>query len=156
MKTPTAPHLWFTQNNATEAMNYYCSVFPNSRILSIERYPDESLDEHFRGMSGKVIAGQFELNGTLFLAIDGGEQGFDFNSAISFVVECDDQAEIDHFWQALSAVPEDEQCGWCTDQFGLRWQVIPRNMDDLLKTSAQIKAMLAMKKIDIQALVDAG
>ena len=151
-----APCLWF-DNNAEEAMNYYISVFKNSRILRIDRYPDESLDEHFKGMTGKVINGEFELNGQKFICLDGGPI-FKFNEAVSFTVECEDQAEVDYYWEKLSAVPESEQCGWCKDKFGLSWQIIPKRLGELLtdpdteKANRAMQAMMKMHKIDIAAL----
>lgn len=150
------PHLWFN-GNAEEAMNYYCEVFPNSHIVSIDRYPDESLNEHFKGMSGKVIAGVFELNGARFACLDGNEpdeEKFGFNNSVSLVVECDNQEEIDHYWEKLSAKPDEEQCGWCTDRFGVRWQVIPSNQSELLANPEQIQAMMQMKKFDLKTLED--
>jgi predicted 3-demethylubiquinone-9 3-methyltransferase (glyoxalase superfamily) len=151
-----APCLWF-DNNAEEAMNYYISVFKNSRILRIDRYPDESLDEHFKGMTGKVINGEFELNGQKFICLDGGPI-FKFNEAVSFTVECEDQAEVDYYWEKLSALPESEQCGWCKDKFGLSWQIIPKRLGELLthpdteKANRATQAMMKMHKIDIAAL----
>ena len=145
------PSLWFGDNNAEEAVNYYCGVFPNSRVLSLERYPDERLDEHFQGMAGKVLNLVFELDGLRFSAIDGGPY-FRFNEAISLTVPCADQTEIDYYWEKLSHVPQSEQCGWCKDRFGLSWQIVPREMDSLLKTDRAIQAMMGMKKIDIEAL----
>ncbi|GAA4803924.1 VOC family protein [Tomitella cavernea] len=155
MSTPASaaavrPCLWF-DDRAREAMEYYVSVFPDSRINEIIEYPDESLDEHFRGMSGKVLNGRFTLNGVDFVCLDGGPI-FTFNEAVSFVVTCEDQAEIDHYWSALSHTPESEQCGWCKDRFGVSWQIIPANMGELLVRPAQIQAMMAMKKIVIAAL----
>lgn len=149
------PSLWFGDNNCEEAIRYYVSVFPNSQILHIERYPDESLDEHFRGMSGKVITAEFMLNGQKFLALDGGPI-FHFNEAISLMVECDDQKEIDYYWEKLSHVPESEQCGWVKDKFGLSWQIVPYNMGELIKTDAQMQCMMKMKKIVIKELEEAG
>lgn len=154
MSQSIIPSLWFN-DNAEEAMNFYVDLFPNSRILSIERYPDESLDEHFAGMAGKVINGSFVLNGVEFLCLDGGPE-FSFNEAVSFTVPCADQAEIDRYWQALSAVPESEACGWCKDKFGISWQIIPDNMGDLLAGPEAIQAMMAMKKIVIADLQQAG
>lgn len=90
------PSLWFGDNNCEEAVRYYVSVFPNSQIQHIERYPDESLDEHFKGMRGKVITAEFTLNGQKFLALDGGPI-FHFNEAISLTIECEDQQEIDNY-----------------------------------------------------------
>lgn len=97
------PCLWF-DDQAREAMQYYVEVFPNSRIISIDEYPDESLDEHFTGMSGKVLNGRFTLNGVDFVCLDGGPV-FTFNESISFAVSCRDQAEIDAYWSKLSHVP---------------------------------------------------
>jgi len=135
-------------------MEYYVSVFPNSRIISIDEYPDEQLDEHFSGMSGKVLNGRFTLNGVDFVCLDGGPT-FRFNEAISFVVQCADQAEIDQYWSKLSHVPEAEQCGWCKDRFGVSWQIIPRNMDELTRRPEQIQVMMRQKKVVIRELLDA-
>lgn len=145
-----SPFLWF-DGNAEEAMNYYVDVFPDSRIVHIERYPDESLDEHFKGMSGKVITGIFELSGQQFMCLDGGPV-FTFNEAISFLVECRDQDEIDMYWSKLSHVPESEQCGWCKDKFGVSWQIVPKHMGDLFKSPEAVQAMMRMKKIHIAEL----
>jgi len=148
MSQKITPSLWFDMN-AEEAMNYYIEVFPNSRINHIEIYPDESLDEHFKGMSGKVINGNFTLNGQDFICLDGGPV-FTFNEAVSFTIACKDQEEIDYYWSKLSHVPEAEQCGWCKDKFGVSWQVIPENLGDLLaKGPDAIKTMMRQKKIVI-------
>ena len=148
------PSLWFGDNNCEEAVNYYTSVFPNSEIMTVERYPDENLDEHFAGMSGKIITIEFTLNGQRFTALDGGPS-FHFSEAISLIIECDDQDEIDYFWGKLSHVKESEQCGWVKDKFGLSWQIVPYNMGELLKTDTQIQAMMQMKKIIIAELESA-
>lgn len=103
---PIQPCLWF-DDQAREAMEYYVGVFPDSRITQIEEYPDESLDEHFHGMTGKVLNGRFTLNGVEFTCLDGGPL-FPFTEAVSFIVSCADQAEIDRYWAALSHVPEAE------------------------------------------------
>jgi predicted 3-demethylubiquinone-9 3-methyltransferase (glyoxalase superfamily) len=150
------PSLWFDMN-AEEAMNYYIEVFPNSKINRIDRYPDESLDEHFKGMTGKVINGEFELDGQKFICLDGGPI-FKFNEAISFTVECQDQAEVDYCWDKLSSVPEAEQCGWCKDKFGLAWQIVPKRLGELLadpdKEAANraMQAMMQMHKLDVAEL----
>lgn len=149
------PFLWFADNNAKEAVDYYCRVFPNSRVLHIEYYPDEKLDAHFEGMAGKVLTAEFELNGQRFMAIDGGPY-FRFNEAISLLVECADQAEIDYYWEKLSHHPESEQCGWCRDRYGLSWQINPRDMGSMMTSDAAVKAMMGMKKIIISELVQAG
>lgn len=149
------PFLWFDRV-AEEAMEYYIGVFPNSSLGHIEKYPDESLDEHFRGMNGKVLTGEFFLEGQRFLCLDGGPL-FTFNESISFLVSCKDQAEIDYYWERLSHVAESEQCGWCKDKFGVSWQIIPENMGELMgRSAAAVQAMMAMKKIDIAALEAAG
>ena len=145
------PSLWF-DNNAEEAINFYTSVFENSKIIHIERYPDESMDEHFKGMAGKVITGIFELNGNQFMCIDGGPR-YKFNEAISLVVPCKDQSEIDYLWSKLSHYPESEQCGWCKDKFGISWQIIPENMGELMGGRPEaIQAMMGMKKLIISQL----
>ncbi len=144
------PSLWFV-DNAEEAMKYYVDVFPNSTINHIQRYPDESLDEHFKGMSGKVINGDFELDGMRFTCLDGGPL-FTFNEAVSFTVTCKDQEEIDYFWSKLSAVPESEQCGWCKDKFGVSWQIVPENLGELIATPAAMQVMMKQHKIVIAEL----
>ena len=150
---PIQPGLWF-DNNAREAMEYYVDVFPNSRINSIVEYPDAALDEHFAGMSGKVLNGSFTLNGVDFVCLDGGPL-FTFNESISFVVSCKDQDEIDSYWSKLSHVPDSEQCGWCKDRFGISWQIIPENMADLTRRPQQIGVMMGQKKIVIAELENA-
>lgn len=150
------PCLWFDMN-AEEAMNYYVSVFKNSKIIRIDRYPDESLDEHFKGMSGKVINGEFELDGVKFICLDGGP-AFKLNEAVSFVVDCKDQEEVDYYWEKLSAVPESEQCGWCKDKFGVSWQIIPTRLGELLndpdkeRANRAMQAMMKMHKIEVAEL----
>jgi predicted 3-demethylubiquinone-9 3-methyltransferase (glyoxalase superfamily) len=150
------PSLWFN-NNAEEAMNYYVGVFKNSEITHIEYYPDESLDEHFKGMSGKVFTGIFELDGLQFTCLDGGPL-FPFTEAVSFTVPCADQAEIDYYWERLSHVPEAEQCGWCKDKFGISWQIVPSNFDKWMKgddseaVKRVVPAFMNMHKIDIAQL----
>jgi predicted 3-demethylubiquinone-9 3-methyltransferase (glyoxalase superfamily) len=151
--SPIQPCLWF-DNNAREAMEYYVDVFPNSRITSISEYPDESLDEHFAGMSGKVLNGRFSLNGVDFVCLDGGPM-FTFTEAVSFVVACSNQDEIDHYWAKLSHVPEAEQCGWCKDRFGVSWQIIPAQLGDLLQRPEQVAVMMQQKKFVIAELENA-
>ena len=151
--SPITPCLWF-DDRAREAMEYYVDVFPDSRIVSIEEYPDESLDEHFTGMKGKVLNGRFTLNGMDFVCLDGGPL-FRFNESISFIVSCADQDEIDRYWSRLSHVPESEQCGWCKDRFGVSWQIIPANMGDLLNSPARVQVMMGQSKIVIAELENA-
>lgn len=156
MKQKITPFLWF-DNNAEEAMNFYTSIFKNSKIVSIQKYPEGSEDPHMKGMEGKVLTGIFELNGQEFMALDGGPL-FKFNESISFYIECEDQAELDEYWNKLSAVPESEQCGWLKDKYGLSWQIVPKQMGEMMKNSDPEKskrvmdAVLKMKKLDIAQL----
>lgn len=155
-------YLWFDKN-AEEAMNFYVDIFKNSpskeavdsEVVEIVRYPGGYKEGPMAKMEGKVLNGTFKLAGQKFYALDGGPI-FKFTEAVSLYVECADQAEIDYFWEKLSAVPESEQCGWLKDKFGLSWQIIPRNMGELLKTKEQIDTMLKMKKIVIADLEVAG
>jgi predicted 3-demethylubiquinone-9 3-methyltransferase (glyoxalase superfamily) len=153
------PSLWFDMN-AEEAMNYYVEVFPNSKIVSMTKYPHESLDEHFKGMSGKVINGVFELDGQKFICLDGGPL-FKFNEAVSFTVDCKDQEEVDYYWERLSHTPESEQCGWCKDKFGISWQIVPKQLNEVMSGSdpegvnRATQAMMQMKKLDVAGLESA-
>lgn len=150
------PHFWFDRN-AEEAMNYYVSVFKNSKIVTIDRYPDEVPEGPMKGFEGQVLHGVFELDGQQFVCLDGGPL-FKFNESISFIVDCDGQEEVDYYWEKLSAVPESEQCGWCKDKFGMSWQIVPKQMgeflmgDDPARSQQAMAAMLQMKKIDIAGL----
>jgi predicted 3-demethylubiquinone-9 3-methyltransferase (glyoxalase superfamily) len=150
------PFLWFDKN-AEEAMNFYTSVFKDSKIVSVTRYPEGPLEGPMAGMEGKVLTAVFELNGQQFMALDGGPV-FKFNEAVSFQVDCETQEEVDELWEKLSAVPESEQCGWLKDRFGLSWQIIPTALPRLMsdpdpaKAKRVTDAMLKMKKIDIAAL----
>jgi Uncharacterized protein conserved in bacteria len=144
------PSLWF-DNNCEEALNYYVSVFPDAKILSIKRYPEGITEGPMAGMGGKILTEVFELCGQQFIALDGGPI-FKFNEAVSFTVQCKDQDEIDYFWEKLSAVPEAEQCGWVKDQFGLSWQILPENMGELMQSDKAMQVMLQMKKIIIADL----
>jgi predicted 3-demethylubiquinone-9 3-methyltransferase (glyoxalase superfamily) len=157
------PSLWFDMETE-EAVNFYISLFNgsphksgDSRVISMARYEEAMEVPGADAMVGKVITAIFELNGQRFMALDGGPL-FKFNEAVSFYVECADQAEVDYFWERLSAVPESEQCGWLKDRFGLSWQIVPRQMGELLgapdkkKSLAAMNAMLKMKKIVIADL----
>jgi len=157
------PSLWFDKETE-EAVGFYISVFNgsphrkgDSKIISITRYESGMEVPGADSMVGKVLTAIFELNGQTFMALDGGPV-FKFNEAISFIVECEDQAEVDYFWKRLSAVPESEQCGWLKDRFGLSWQIIPKQMGELLtapnrkKALAATNVMLKMKKIVIADL----
>jgi predicted 3-demethylubiquinone-9 3-methyltransferase (glyoxalase superfamily) len=162
------PSLWFDEN-AEEAINYYLATFngsphkrAESRLISINRYEEGMAVPGAEQLKGKVLTAIFELDGQRFMALDGGPI-FKFNEAVSFSLDCEDQEEVDHFWERLSAVPEAEQCGWVKDKFGLSWQIVPRQMGELLgspdrkRALAATNAMLKMKKIviaDIQKAFD--
>ncbi len=144
------PNLWF-DNNAKEAIDFYVSVFPESKIRATMYYPkskEEGLADFQLDMAGKVLTVDFELSGNHFVAINAGP-AFKFNEAVSFAVSCEDQKEIDYYWEKLSAVPESEQCGWLKDKYGLSWQIVPKNTDELLKRPGAFANMMKMKKLVI-------
>lgn len=144
------PNLWF-DGNAQEAVDYYVSTFPNSKIISTINYPsskEEGLADFQLELAGKVLTVEFELNGNHFVAINAGPE-FKFNESVSFSIPCKDQAEIDYYWKKLSAVPESEQCGWCKDKYGLSWQVVPENMEELMIKPGAFAKLMHMKKIVI-------
>jgi len=151
-----SPSLWF-DNNAEEAMNFYVSVFKNSRIISIKRYPEGYTEGPLAGMGGKVLNGIFEIEGQQYFCLDGGPI-FKFNESVSFLIDVDTQEEVDYYWEKLSAVPESEQCGWLKDKFGVSWQVIPKQLGELINDPDPEKArrvmdtMLKQKKIVIAEL----
>lgn len=150
MSQKITPNLWF-DGNAKEAVDYYVSVFPDSKIISTEYYPksaSEGLADFQMELAGKVLTIEFELNGCPFVAINAGPE-FKFNESVSFSISCKDQEEIDYFWNKLSDVSESEQCGWCKDQFGLSWQVVPENMGELMKQPNAFANMMRMKKLVI-------
>lgn len=135
-------------NQAEAALNRYLDVFPNSRIGSISRYPEA------QGTATKdsIAYGDCLLNDQWIGFMDSGTTDFTFNEAISLIVNCETQSEIDHYWDALSRVPESEQCGWCKDEFGVSWQITPVNMEELSSHPDAYAAMMQMKKIDIEVL----
>jgi predicted 3-demethylubiquinone-9 3-methyltransferase (glyoxalase superfamily) len=147
-----APCLWF-DGNAEEAASFYTSLFPDSRIDKVLR----SAADTPSGPEGSVLVVEFMLAGQRFIGLNGGPH-FRFNEAISFTIDCADQAEVDRFWQELSADESAEQCGWVKDRFGVSWQIIPRALGELLgdpdpaKARRVMEAMLKMKKIDVAAL----
>jgi predicted 3-demethylubiquinone-9 3-methyltransferase (glyoxalase superfamily) len=164
------PFLWFDKQ-CEEAMNFYVAVFngapdkkAESKIVSIQRYPDTPSIPGLpmEGLAGKVLTGVFELGGQRFMALDGGPI-FKPSTATSFLIECETQEEVDHFWNKLSegGDPKAQQCGWLADKYGFAWQVNPKILGELLsdpdKTKANrvMQAMLQMKKIDIAALKQA-
>ena len=146
------PFLWF-DGNAEAAMNFYVSVFKNSKVVSVSRYGDAG-----PGPKGTVMSATFQLEGQPFYALNGGPQ-FKFTPAISLFVNCETQAEVDELWTKLTAGGGSEQpCGWLQDRFGLSWQIIPSALGRMLgdknpkKAGAAMQAMLQMKKIDLQGL----
>ncbi|MBW3569401.1 VOC family protein [Candidatus Parcubacteria bacterium] len=153
MAKEITPNLWF-DGNAKEAVDFYVSVFPDSKVISTAYYPDsaeEGLADFQLDMAGKVLTIEFELSGNRFVAINAGPE-FKFNEAISFSIPCEDQEEIDYYWEKLSKVPASEQCGWCKDQYGLSWQIVPKNMGELMKRPNAFTNMMQMKKIIIEDL----
>ena len=150
------PCLWF-DNQAEDAAKFYVGIFRNSRIGAIARYPNAG-QEITGGTPGSVMTVDFELDGQTFTALNGGPH-FRFNEAVSFQVMCEDQKEIDYYWEKLGAGgdPKAQQCGWLKDRFGLSWQVVPRGMARMMAqpgpgADRAMKAMLQMKKLDIAAL----
>jgi len=145
------PFLWFN-NNAEEAVNFYISIFKNSKIVNMSRYGEAG-----PGPKGTVMSATFELNGQEFMALNGGPH-FSFSPAISLFVKCETQQEVDEFWEKLSAGGKKERCGWLTDKYGLSWQIIPNALGRMLqdkdpeKSKRVMKAMLQMDKINIEDL----
>lgn len=146
--------LWF-DNNAEEAMNFYVSIFRNSRIVEVVRIGDAR-----PGATGSIVSGTFELEGQRFMALNGGPH-FKFTEAISLFVDCDTQEEVDELWDKLSAGGQVQQCGWLRDRFGLSWQIIPEALSRMLhdkdpaKSKRVMDAMMQMQKIDIARLKQA-
>ncbi|MCU9949213.1 VOC family protein [Pseudomonas sp. PDM13] len=151
------PCLWF-DDQAEAAVDFYIGIFPDSRITAVTRYGEAGKEIHGRP-AGSVLTLAFELDGQAFTALNGGPV-FQFNEALSLQVDCRDQAEVDHYWNALGAggPVEAQQCGWLKDRFGLSWQIVPQVLPAMLQTSDAVKsqrafqAMLGMKKLDIAAL----
>ena len=145
------PNLWF-DDQAEEAAAFYTSVFENSRILGVTRYP-----ENAPRPAGMVMTVEFELDGQRFVGINGGPQ-FTFDEAVSFQIDCEDQEEIDYFWSRLSEGGAEGPCGWLKDRFGLSWQVVPKGMEEMLddadpeRARRAMQAMLGMGKIDLAAM----
>jgi len=148
------PFLWF-DGNAEEAMNFYTSIFKNSKIGRITRYGDAG-----PGPKGTVMSATFQLDGQEFMALNGGPQ-FKFTEAISFFVNCETQEEVDELWEKLSDGGQKSRCGWLKDKYGLSWQIIPSALGEMLgdkdpeKSRRVMKAMLQMDKIDIRRLQEA-
>jgi predicted 3-demethylubiquinone-9 3-methyltransferase (glyoxalase superfamily) len=147
MAKKITPNLWF-DGNAKEAVEFYITVFPESKIVSTVYYPKEGLLDFQKPLASKELTVEFELSGNRFVAINAGPE-FKFNEAVSFSIPCADQKEIDYYWEKLSTVPESEQCGWCKDQYGLSWQVVPANMEELMKRPNAFANLMEMKKLVI-------
>jgi predicted 3-demethylubiquinone-9 3-methyltransferase (glyoxalase superfamily) len=145
------PFLWF-DGNAEEAMNFYTSIFKNSKVGEIRRCGDAG-----PGPKGSVLTATFQIEGQEFKALNGGPH-FKFTPAISFFVNCETQQEVDDFWEKLLAGGKAMQCGWLTDKFGISWQIIPKALGELLgdkdpqKSQRVMKAMMKMIKIDVEGL----
>jgi predicted 3-demethylubiquinone-9 3-methyltransferase (glyoxalase superfamily) len=150
-----SPFLWF-DNNAEEAVNFYVSIFKNSKILNISHY-----GEGAPAPKGTVMSVTFLLDGQEFMALNGGPL-FKFSEAISFFVHCETQKEIDELWEKLSAGGEKQRCGWLKDKYGLSWQIVPTvlgkllNQSDPAKSKKVVEAMLKMNKLDINGLQQAS
>jgi predicted 3-demethylubiquinone-9 3-methyltransferase (glyoxalase superfamily) len=164
------PFLWF-DTHAEEAMNFYTEIFATrpgtangeSKVVSIHRYPDGPLEGPMKGFEGKVLTGVFLLDGQKFMCLDGGPI-FKPSTATSMYIECEDQSEVDHFWSKLSegGPIEAQQCGWVADKFGFAWQIIPKQLPQLLtdpdkaKAKRVLDAMMTMKKIVVADLESAA
>jgi predicted 3-demethylubiquinone-9 3-methyltransferase (glyoxalase superfamily) len=151
MPRTITPNLWF-DTEAEAAAEFYCSVFADSRIITKTHYTEGSPRE-----AGMVMTVEFELDGNRFTGINGGPE-FTFDEAVSFLVECEDQGEVDFFWERLSEGGSEGPCGWLKDKYGLSWQIVPKGMDELFadedrsKAERAMQAMLKMGKLDIAAL----
>lgn len=154
------PNLWY-DSQAEEAANLYVSIFKNSSIKKIVRYTEEGFEIHQRP-AGSVMTVEFELEGQTYVGLNGGPV-FQFSEAISFIVNCETQEEVDYYWEKLSEGGDSkvQQCGWLKDRFGLSWQIVPNILDKLLadpdvqKANRAMRAMLSMKKLNIAELVRA-
>lgn len=158
MRQKITPFLWFN-DEAEEAVKFYTGIFKKSRVLKVARHSEAGAKAAGRP-SGSVMTIEFELEGQRFLALNGGPH-FTFNQAISFVVNCRTQAEVDYYWKKLSAGGKEVQCGWLKDKFGLSWQVVPEVLGGLLSgkdpqaSGRTMQALLAMVKLDIGKLKEA-
>ena len=157
MLTKISPCLWF-DTQAEEAANYYVSIFKNSKITAVSHYPDSGQEVHAKP-AGSVLTVVFELEGQSFVALNGGPQ-FQFSPAVSLVIDCETQDEIDYYWEKLSAGgdPSAQQCGWVADKFGVSWQIVPKIVQEFITSSDAaaskrvFEAIMEMQKLDIAAL----
>jgi predicted 3-demethylubiquinone-9 3-methyltransferase (glyoxalase superfamily) len=145
------PNLWF-DTEAEEAAAFYVDVFRSGRIVNVTHYTEGGMRE-----AGMVMTVEFELDGQRFVAINGGPQ-FTFDEAVSFQIDCADQAEVDYYWERLTDGGRESQCGWLSDRYGLSWQVVPQGMEELFadadrgRADRAMRAMFAMRKLDVAAL----
>jgi predicted 3-demethylubiquinone-9 3-methyltransferase (glyoxalase superfamily) len=150
-------HCLFFASQAEEAARFYTSLFPDGKIGKIARYGKEGFEAHGQP-EGKVMTVQFEIAGTSYMALNGAPPSIKFNEAYSIVVTCDTQAEVDELWDRLTREGSEVACGWATDKFGVRWQVVPKGFVELVTdpdpkvAGKAMKAMLQMKKLDVNAL----
>ena len=155
MQQKIIPNLWF-DTEAEEAAGFYTSVFKNSRIVNVAHYTEAGPRP-----AGTVMTVEFELDGQRFVGINGGPQ-FTFDEAVSFQIDCEDQDEVDYYWEKLSEGGSEGQCGWLKDKFGLSWQVVPTGMEEVFgdpdpeRARRAMEAMLGMRKLDIDALRSAA
>ncbi len=160
--------IWFANNDGEEAIKYYIDTFNSApgdheaKLGDITYAPKEpEFQKVSRKSEGTILTVECELDGISFMALNGGPvDQFKLNGATSYIVECETQEEIDFFWEKLSSVPEAEQCGWCTDKFGVTWQITPRILDEMMrdpeKAEAVTKVFMPMKKLDLEAIRKAG
>ena len=155
MPRQIVPNLWF-DTEAEEAADFYTSVFKHSRVVHVAHYTEAGPRP-----AGTVMTVEFELDGQRFVAINGGPE-FTFSEAVSFQINCEDQDDVDYYWERLSEGGEEGPCGWLKDRFGLSWQVVPTGMDDLFadpdpeRAKRAMQAMFGMRKLDIAALRSAA
>jgi predicted 3-demethylubiquinone-9 3-methyltransferase (glyoxalase superfamily) len=151
MQQRITPNLWF-DTEAEEAADFYTSIFKNSRVVSVSHYPEGAPRE-----AGMVMTVEFEIDGQRFVGINGGPE-FTFDEAVSFQINCEDQDEVDYYWEKLTDGGEESQCGWLKDRFGVSWQVVPAGMEEVFsdpdreKAKRAMQAMLGMSKLDIAEL----
>jgi predicted 3-demethylubiquinone-9 3-methyltransferase (glyoxalase superfamily) len=158
--------IWFVNNNGDEAVNYYIDTFNSApgdheaKLGDITKSPKASEEVSGRP-EGSVMTAECELDGISFMALNGGPyEPYKLNGSTSFIIECETQEEIDFFWEKLAADPEAGQCGWCTDKFGVTWQIVPRILDELMrdpqKAEKVTEVFMPMKKLDLEAIRKAG
>ena len=147
------PFLWFA-SEAEEAARFYTGIFPNSRIGTVTRYTAEAAKACGQ-KEGSAMTVAFELDGQSFVALNGGP-AFKFTEAVSLVVNCETQAEVDRYWTLLSGGGEEQQCGWLKDKYGLSWQVVPTELPQLMAYPKAVAALMQMRKIDLDALREAA